>query len=92
MSDTITYEEKNGLIIIKPANYTCSEKDCNICGLALRDMQDVQEHNLYGCCTDCSLHFRQPNAKKWDNGWRPSRNEIDNIINNSDMGDSNVKQ
>lgn len=84
-------EEKNGLIIIKPANYICDEKDCSICGFALRDMQDVQEHNMHGCCTDCSLYFRQPNIKKWDKGWRPSRKEIDSIINNRETGDSDVK-
>lgn len=82
MSDNIIQQEKNGLIIIKPANYKSDEKDCFICGFALRDMQDVQEHNMHGCCTDCSLHFRQPNAKKWTNGWRPSIKEINRIIKN----------
>ena len=80
MSNEIIFEEKNGLNIIKPANYVCSEKDCKICGFALRDMQDVSEHNQYGCCTECSVYFRQPNSKKWDNGWRPSRKEIENTI------------
>ena len=91
MSKEMIREEKNGLIIIRPANYICDEKDCSICGFALRDMQDVQEHNLHGCCTDCSLYFRQPNIKKWDKGWRPSRKEIDSIINNRETGDSDVK-
>jgi hypothetical protein len=92
MSKDMIREEKNGLIIIRPANYICDEKDCSICGFALRDMQDVQEHSMHGCCTDCSLYFRQPNIKKWDKGWRPSRKEIDSIINNRETGDSNVKQ
>ena len=91
MSKDMIREEKNGLIIIRPANYICDEKDCNICGFALRDMQDVREHNMHGCCTDCSLYFRQPNIKKWDNGWRPSRKEIDRIINNRETGYSDVK-
>ena len=78
-------EEKNGLIIIKPTNYKCDEKDCNICGFALRDMQDVYEHAQHGCCTDCSLYFRQPNIKKWDNGWRPSRKKVESIIKSRDI-------
>jgi hypothetical protein len=92
MSNNMIREEKNGLIVNRPANYTCDEKDCSICGFALRDMQDVREHSHYGCCTDCSLHFRQPNTKKWELGWRPSKKEIDCIINNNNTGDSDVKQ
>ena len=80
MSSDIISIEKNGLFIIKPANYKCDEKDCDICGFALRDMQDVNEHNMHGCCTECSLYFRQPNIKKWKSGWRPTRKEIENVI------------
>lgn len=91
MSDEIISEEKNGLIIIRPANYKCDEKDCRVCGFALRDMQDINEHERNGCCTDCALYFRQPNIKKWESGWRPSRNEINRIINDREIGDSHVK-
>ena len=89
MSD-ITCIEKNGIKIIKPSNYTCSVKDCDICGLALRDMQDVFEHSSHGCCTDCSLYFRQPNRKKWDAGWRPDRKQIDSVIFIENTGEKNA--
>lgn len=85
MSNNMIREEKNGLIIIRPANYKCDEKDCSICGFALRDMQDVYEHGQHGCCTDCSLYFRQPNIKKWENGWRPSIKKVKSIIKNRNI-------
>jgi len=89
MSDVICIE-KNGIKIIKPANYDCDVKDCNICGFALRDMQDVHEHSNHGCCTDCSLYFRQPNRKKWDDGWRPDRKQIDSVIFIKSTGEKNA--
>ena len=90
MFDDIISIEKKGLIIVKPANYKCEEKDCRICGLALRDMQDVNEHNKHGCCTECSLYFRQPNTKKWEAGWRPTRKEVEKVIFIKKSGDYNA--
>ena len=82
--------EKNGIKLIVPANYKRSAADCKICGFALRDMQDVFAHSQHGCCTDCSLYFRQPNIKKWSDGWRPTRKQIENIIFINKQGDSNA--
>jgi hypothetical protein len=73
---------ENGIIIIKPANYRLSESDCSICGYALRHKEDVLEQRKIGCCTDCSLCFFQPNRKAWENGWRPSQEEIKKVIKN----------
>ena len=86
----MTVTEKKGIKIILPANYKRSASDCVICGFALRDMQDVFEHRQHGCCTDCSLIFRQPNTKKWSSGWRPSRKEIESAIFINKQGDSNA--
>ena len=79
----LTYERKDGLLIIKPHNYICDSTDCNICGFALRHREDLVEHKNFDCCLDCSLIFRYPNEKKWQEGWRPSRKEVTKrIINN----------
>ncbi len=80
MSNTV-YERKDGLLIVKPDNYSSDPLDCSVCGLALRHREDIIEHRNFGCCLECSLEFRQPNKKKWDEGWRPNRKEvIDRII------------
>ena len=76
----LIFEEKNGILIIKPENYICQLKDCAICGFALRHRDDLIEHNRFGCCVDCSLFFRQPNKEKWTHGWRPSRKEVSSVI------------
>ena len=89
MSDVVCVE-KNGIKIIKPANYVCDVKDCDVCGLALRDMQDVYEHSNHGCCTDCSLYFRQPNLKKWKAGWRPDRKQVESVIFIDNTGEKNA--
>tara|TARA_B100000212_G_scaffold266227_1_gene205731 strand:- start:2114 stop:2383 length:270 start_codon:yes stop_codon:yes gene_type:complete len=89
MSD-VAVTEKNGIKIILPANYKRGDADCSVCGLALRDMQDVFEHRQHGCCTDCSLIFRQPNTKKWTDGWRPSRKQVLDAIFIDKQGDSDA--
>ncbi len=83
MSNT-TYERKDGLLIIKPHNYICESTDCNVCGFAIRHQEELVEHKKFGCCLDCSLMFRYPNQKKWEEGWRPKRKDVLNrIINNN---------
>ena len=91
MSDDLELIQKNGLIIIKPANYKKPVADCAICGYALRDVQDVHEHTNHGCCTECSLYFRQPNRKKWDKGWRPDRKQVEEVIFINSQGETNAK-
>tara|TARA_A100001015_G_scaffold298656_1_gene381680 strand:+ start:383 stop:652 length:270 start_codon:yes stop_codon:yes gene_type:complete len=89
MSDMVSIE-KNGIKIIIPTNYESTARDCLICGFALRDMQDVHEHINHGCCTDCSLYFRQPNRKKWEAGWRPERKQVEKVIFISKPGEKNA--
>ena len=84
MSDVV-FTEEDGIIIIKPANYVAHPNDCPVCGFAFRHVDDLVEYKNYGCCIDCSLIFRQPNAKKWLEGWRPTRKEVTNIIINNTM-------
>ena len=84
------YYEENGIAIIIPESYKPSNVDCPICSLAFRHQEDVLEHKKYGCCLDCSLHFMQPNRKKWKNGWRPSKEEVERVIFNSSKGESNA--
>ena len=81
----------DGITVIIPESYTPSPKDCEICGLAFRHQEDYAEHERYGCCIDCSLHFMQPNRKKWKNGWRPSKEEVQRVIFNKTTGENHDK-
>jgi len=91
MSNDIECIEKNGLKIIKPVNYVRPAANCMICGFALRDVQDVHENKNHGCCTECSLYFRQPNRKKWDKGWRPDRKQVEETIFINSEGENNAE-
>ena len=83
------FEIINGITVIIPESYVPSAKDCSVCGLAFRHQEDYSEHERNGCCTDCSLHFMQPNRKKWKNGWRPSKEEVQRVIFNKTIGENN---
>tara|TARA_B100001250_G_C19471624_1_gene644754 strand:+ start:93 stop:350 length:258 start_codon:yes stop_codon:yes gene_type:complete len=73
---------ENGIFIIKPSNYKISISDCSICGFALRHKEDTIEQKRVGCCLDCSLYFYQPNRIAWENGWRPTKEEVKKVITN----------
>ena len=58
---------------------------CSVCGFLMRGMEDISSHEEHGCCRDCAYKWAEPNRTKWENGWRPTKNErqkhIDMIMN-----------
>ena len=54
--------------------------DCPVCLRMLRDHVDVSSYEKTGCCDPCALKWAQPNRKKWDDGWRPDRDEIESFL------------
>lgn len=67
---------KNGIAIIKPANYEKTPLDCPVCKKALGSYDDVCSYENNGCCEECDLLYRYPNMKKWKQGWRPSEKDL----------------
>jgi hypothetical protein len=50
--------------------------DCPICGLMLRDMNDVLSYEEYECCTDCQDQFVYRDRIAWIGGARPSKEQV----------------
>lgn len=50
--------------------------DCPVCGLMLRDMNDVLSFEDYRCCTDCQDRFVYRDLDGWMRGIRPSGEEV----------------
>ena len=73
------YKDKNGLIIITPEKDNKIPSDCSVCKLALRNIEDVISYKKWGCCKLCQEYFAYPNKEEWENGWRPSKEEINRV-------------
>lgn len=44
---------------------------CSVCGYLLRDKEDYETGRKYDACTECVDTYYYPNAKAWEEGWRP---------------------
>lgn len=49
---------------------------CPLCDTLLRRC-DVDTYTEFGICSNCDMSFRQPMMKAWNEGWRPSKKEIE---------------
>ena len=66
---------------IKPKNSdTGVPLSCPICLFLMRNQGDAIKYRENQCCTECSLHFAEPNLKKWAAGWRPTIDEINKLV------------
>ena len=61
----------NNIIVVVPEDYKPEPKNCPICTLALKNVEDVLNLKQHGCCKDCDIRYRYPNKEKWEEGWRP---------------------
>ena len=52
---------------------------CPMCDTLLR-ASDVDTYIEFGVCTNCDMSFRQPRMKDWNCGWRPSQEQVDNML------------
>jgi len=50
--------------------------DCPVCGLSMRDMDDVLSYEEFECCTECQDKFVFRDLNAWMSGSRPSESEI----------------
>jgi hypothetical protein len=53
---------------------------CEYCTKLYRTVEDEISYINFGCCDLCSQLFVRPNLEKWNNGWRPTKLEIEDII------------
>lgn len=67
----------DGFFIIKPAE----EKQaiplaCPVCDYLLRTIEDERSYHQFKCCEHCETFWARPNQTKWKEGWRPTKEQI----------------
>ena len=74
--------ETNNLIIVIDSGYSSKDFNCQVCGFIIRGLEDVTSVNNYGCCTDCEDYYYWPNKSRWEDGWRPKKEDVQKKLNN----------
>ena len=75
-----SYCSKLDLIIRDNSKCAIVSLDCDICGFLLRDKEDTFYYPDYKSCSDCYAEIITPNLVGWNNGWRPSKKDMEIII------------
>ena len=81
MNDDVIIEDDKFIIVIENG-FKKQQFDCPVCKLALRNIVDVNSFKLCGACKDCQDFFYWPNKLKWEEGWRPKKQEVHKKFNN----------
>jgi hypothetical protein len=48
---------------------------CPVCDLLMMGKSTYSFYN-YGCCIDCQIFYIEGREKRWQDGWRPSKEEV----------------
>lgn len=54
---------------------------CPVCNVLLRNLEDEKSYQGSLCCSRCELKWVYPNRSKWQEGWRPTAEEIKSYLN-----------
>jgi len=54
---------------------------CPVCEVVIASSMDEDAISSVNCCRECETSFFEVNREKWQNGWRPSRDEIKSSLN-----------
>jgi|APSaa5957512535_1039671.scaffolds.fasta_scaffold257066_2 hypothetical protein len=50
--------------------------DCPVCEILMRDRNDSIAFQIFECCRECMYDIAYPNKDRWEEGWRPSEEEL----------------
>ena len=68
----------SGFNVILPNDITTIVPlDCDICGYLMKNYSDVVSYRKAGCCSLCFYKWAELDLKGWQEGQRPSAEEIE---------------
>jgi len=72
-----TVSKKQSFTILDDAGWNNIPMFCPICDFVMENYSDHDHYKNYDCCKRCFLKFVEFRKKKWLEGWRPTKEEID---------------
>jgi hypothetical protein len=49
---------------------------CPVCKYLMRTKDDEDAYHKFGCCDRCAMLWAYPRRQQWDEGWRPSDEQL----------------
>lgn len=63
--------------VIKPVEDRQSiPLSCPVCDYLMRTVDDEKSYREFECCESCETFWARPNSKNWREGWRPTRDQV----------------
>jgi hypothetical protein len=82
LNNRMISEHPSGFYVIKPADKEKSKPIfCPVCDFIMVGELDKSSYEKFECCDSCATIWAYPNKEKWNNGWRPSIDEVTNKYN-----------
>lgn len=84
-NDRLIAEHPTGFYVIKPK----SEREtkpifCPLCEAIMVGELNADAYKKFQCCDSCATFWAYPNKDKWQEGWRPSPNDVMNKYKDGD--------
>jgi len=64
-------------VIIPNDGHEIVPLDCGVCGFLMKNYSDVITYRKSKCCSFCFMKWVDADPTSWDNGYRPSLEEIE---------------
>jgi len=68
------------IIVVNNIHFQEAPFFCPVCEQVLSNTLDIESYHDVKCCRDCENDFVDKNRVKWLEGWRPSKNEIEDAF------------
>lgn len=79
-------EHPAGFYIIKPEDMEVGQPlICPICSAFMNSFYDDESYQAFSCCDRCASAWARLNKNKWNEGWRPSAEEVRNKFKDVDI-------
>ena len=50
---------------------------CPICERVMKGSYSTNSFYNFGCCHDCYIEFVEDRVERWNDGWRPSKEDLE---------------
>jgi hypothetical protein len=76
-------ERFDGFVVIVPEDYqpdNVMPLFCDVCQIRFTSKDDENSYKTFKCCSACADTWAYSNKKVWEEGWRPSQEQIENSV------------
>lgn len=79
--------EQNGkIVVVRPLQHSSIVPlFCFVCKFPMKTSDDSSSYRTFECCSKCAMKFVSPNKEKWENGWRPTNEELETYLEEREL-------